>query len=97
MWEVRSASGEVVDVATSFKEARKVVEGVGPYSVSAAEEGEADSPVFVRVERWSDGSIFFEGPGGCLDFARLRRDNQADAAKWLERAAQLFALVKKDG
>ena len=67
-----------------------------PRVVSEAEEGAADSPVFVRVERWSDGSMFFEGPGGTLDFARLRRNNQADAARWLERAARLFALVKED-
>ena len=57
---------------------------------------ETDSPS-IRVERWTDGSIFIDSLNGnsSIDFANLNTDNQADAEAWLATALYAVHQIRK--
>lgn len=68
-----------------------------PEVVARAEAGAAGDPLLrVRVERWSDGSVYIMGEGSSLEFGNLGRDDLADAKLWLERATRLVDLVGEE-
>lgn len=54
---------------------------------------ETESPR-IRVEVWSDGSVFIDGDDAVLEFARLKTDNYVDAERWLREALRALQELK---
>ncbi len=48
----------------------------------------------IRVEIWSDGSVFIDSDNAVVEFARLNTDNYADAERWLREAFRALQEVK---